>query len=72
MFPSMSLVVNLLNLTILVDELLVNRPHVMLVHPNVVPHAILKVDRIKPVDFIFFVSIIIQFRAVVFKPSKGG
>ena len=73
MFPPMSLEVNLLlNLTILVDNLLVHHPHAVLVHPNIVPHAILKVDcinlSINPVDFIFLVSIIFWLRAVIFKP----
>ena len=41
----MSFEVNLLlNLTVLVDNLLVHHPHAVLVHSNIEPHAILKVD----------------------------
>ena len=77
MFPPMSLVMQvLLNLTILVYYLLIHHPHAVLVHPNIVPHAILEVDlinlAIKPVYFSFLISIIIWLWAVILKPSKLG
>ena len=72
----MSLVMQLLHLTILVNDLPIHHPHAVLVHPNIVPHAILQVDfinlAIKPVYFTLLIFIIIWLWAIILEPSELG